>query len=161
MQKEEKIDLDNLVTDLSAGGSLVERWLSEANAKSRLPQTNNRGQTATEVQSSGRPPRLGIGAKTPKEKGGQGLAGSDNIFANYELKMKLTGRETLGNGKDNMILKPKTHIKPSQPATKVSMKNNDDDEDSRAKSLGKSKVSLNPVPLSSGNKKRKKNKNDD
>lgn len=154
-------DLDKLADDLNVGKSLVDTWLtSSVNKKLKRAAALPIDYSDTSLPMT-RPARLGIGAKPQIANTSEPY---ESIFGNYQLKMQLTGRERLGEGKVNgKGLVPPIHqsVKKKLPPVKSLRPFNTDEEESRAKSVGIVKTAPSSTILTipsckNGRRKRKK-----
>ena len=146
-------DLDKLADTLNATKSIVDSWL----VGRKLPAVSRLPSEYTDSSALGRPTRLGIGAKPQATKSGE-----ESIFSNYKLKLQLTGREKLGN-EGNAKRTPNIFTEKKRPQSAKPLRpvasNDDADDESRAKSLGRQSDKTPPTPASyEGGRRRKKNK---
>lgn len=149
-------ELEAVADSLSRPHSVVESWLVAAQGQKKLPAS-----TKLHVdyeRAAARPARLGLGAK-PESSSGSALA-HESVFGNYQLKMQLTGKMAAeprtGKKRPLLSLVPTSSAtgKRPQPVQKLRPAggSDDDDSESRAKTVGK-----RSVVLSSGYAQGKKN----
>ncbi|PJF19643.1 hypothetical protein PSACC_00499 [Paramicrosporidium saccamoebae] len=122
-------DLETLADNFSSSKTVVDSWLKLAGKK--LPATSNIQAEYNDTNAT-RPLRLGIGAKPSADKKQE----HESIFSNYKLKMQLTGKEQLGEGKQGKLRSQLGPMNTSKrPATKPLRPVNE--EESRSQSVGK------------------------
>ena len=88
-------NLEKIAEAFASKHAIVDSWLKDAahklNSKKKVPPVEY-----VDSASLARPARLGIGAKPQAQS--QKKADAQSVFANYRLKMKLTGQEELSGG---------------------------------------------------------------
>lgn len=132
-------DQQLLAQALAKTRSVVETWLGPTSSKQTTP-INRSFERYTESPSLlAQPSRLGIGATAQHHK----TDPQDSVFANYQLKMQLTGSERQPRSTPAAAVQRKRPLlatarklpKPSRTLERADT--GEDEEESRAKSVGR------------------------
>jgi hypothetical protein len=187
LQSTASVNLDAIAESLNKhpAASIVEQWLAKPDDKRLHANGGSKKRTLppsssldTSTRTAFRPARLGVGAKpvssstaAASQNNGQTRPSpfhqSQSVFANYQLKMRLSGEERLGKdgGKaqrdDDLSISARTARK-YDGGGNVRKKEEEEgeEEESRAKSVGKRSAPLiaHDLASSSGGKRGKKHK---